>query len=334
MDRLAVKGIIDNMQNSFSAFMHGIIDYAGLFPPARLPLNRAVEEYIRHKKGPEAWMLNRFIWPVQKLSELFAYREKIQRDLQSIRLTILLRDADTRQDFLENLEKDLKLLKEVTDKTKTETVADVFEVPLSKNMFNTFDEGSVFDLLREIHQIMIKFGFEKNRLFVELRRNVVQTNELPAFFEGIKRFRKSIRPETGLKVRCGGEVASAFPEPEEVAVYIHSCAIFGIPFKATAGLHHPVRHFNEPLRTKMHGFINVFGAVLLAFHHQLDPATIREILEEESAGNFSFTDNCFRWRDLEIQTKDIHNLRNSMVIGFGSCSFDEPRDDLRTLEYL
>ena len=39
------------MKESLRTFMHGLIDYAGLFPPANLPLNEAIDDYIKHLNG-------------------------------------------------------------------------------------------------------------------------------------------------------------------------------------------------------------------------------------------------------------------------------------------
>ena len=41
------------------ALVSSIIDYAGLFPPARLPLDTAIGNYARYRTEPEAWMLAR-----------------------------------------------------------------------------------------------------------------------------------------------------------------------------------------------------------------------------------------------------------------------------------
>ena len=58
------------MKESLRAFMHGLIDYAGLFPSANLPLNEAIDDYIKHLKGENSWMLGKFIIPISKLDDL------------------------------------------------------------------------------------------------------------------------------------------------------------------------------------------------------------------------------------------------------------------------
>jgi hypothetical protein len=131
---------------------------------------------------------------------------------------------------------------------------------------------------------------------------------------------------TGLKVRCGGLDAEAFPSIVEVATAIRLCAERNRPIKATAGLHHPVRHHDAAIGTKMHGFLNVFGAIVLAEVHHLDQNAIVAILAEEDPKAFTFTEDTFAWRDLTAEAGDL-----GFMTSFGSCSFDEPREDLRAL---
>jgi hypothetical protein len=138
----------------------------------------------------------------------------------------------------------------------------------------------------------------------------------------------------GFKLRCGGVTAAAFPSTDEVAEALDACRVAGVPFKATAGLHHPVRSFREEVGAKMHGFVNVFGAALLAHEHGLGVKAIAEILAEEDPRVFRFSADAFAWRELSISTSRIRALRRDAVTSFGSCSFDEPREDLRSLELL
>ena len=45
------------MNASLRALLTGVVDYAGLFPPARLPLDEAIRNYARYRQGSDAWML-------------------------------------------------------------------------------------------------------------------------------------------------------------------------------------------------------------------------------------------------------------------------------------
>ena len=104
--------------------------------------------------------------------------------------------------------------------------------------------------------------------------------------------------------------------------------------KFTAGLHHPLRRFDESVGTTMHGFVNVFGAGILAHAQRLSEDQIRAIVEDENPGSFDFTKDDFRWKDFRATTEEIADARRQAVISFGSCSFDEPREELRKLGWL
>ena len=137
----------------------------------------------------------------------------------------------------------------------------------------------------------------------------------------------------GYKLRTGGVTADAFPTSAQIACALVTAARHQLPIKFTAGLHHPIRQFRDEVKTKMHGFLNVLGAAVLAAEHQWNADQAETMLEDEDPRSFSFTDDFFAWRDWKIDTKRLQ-YRRKFVRSFGSCSFDEPRDDLRALNLL
>jgi inactivated superfamily I helicase len=135
-------------------------------------------------------------------------------------------------------------------------------------------------------------------------------------------------------LRTGGLEASAFPSAEVVALALSTCLKGGVPFKATAGLHHPFPKFDSTVQATMHGFVNLFAAAALGHARRLGPAEVQAILEDADPAHFAFTEEGLRWRGLEVNTAEIEFARTVAVMPFGSCSFDEPRDDLRALGWL
>lgn len=134
------------------------------------------------------------------------------------------------------------------------------------------------------------------------------------------------------KIRTGGITKDAFPTPDAVANFIRACKREGVPFKATAGLHHPLRCV-RPLTYEpnavvgpMHGFVNVFLAAAL-----VDDA--EAILRETDAKAFTFDDDGAAWRDRRVSLGDLEAMRE-LATSFGSCSFEEPIDDLKELGWL
>ena len=134
----------------------------------------------------------------------------------------------------------------------------------------------------------------------------------------------------GFKLRTGGVTADAFPSGAQISRALVAAVRHRVPIKFTAGLHHPVRLFHESVGGKMHGFLNVLGAGVLAAEHRWSETQTLEMLADENASSFVFGEEAFRWRDWKISPAQIR-ARRRLVASLGSCSFDEPRDDLRRL---
>jgi hypothetical protein len=138
----------------------------------------------------------------------------------------------------------------------------------------------------------------------------------------------------GAKVRCGGTMPAAFPSTAQIAAALLACERQRVSLKATAGLHHPLRHFNAEVGAKMHGFLNVFGAGLMAKYYQFDQAQLIAMLEDEDSTHFGFDDTGFAWQTYNVSADEIAVARDTLLTSYGSCSFDQPRDDLRALSLL
>ena len=131
----------------------------------------------------------------------------------------------------------------------------------------------------------------------------------------------------GAKVRCGGATPELFPSPAELARFVCGCHDRGLAFKATAGLHHPLR---EGI---VHGFLNLLAAAVLA-HAGADERDLAEVLAEEDAAAFAVDDEVFAFHGHEFGAEQIAATREGLFTGYGSCSFSEPVEDLRALRIL
>ncbi len=148
------------------------------------------------------------------------------------------------------------------------------------------------------------------------------------------------RIENGFaKVRTGGLTRESIPAAKDLADFLYRAAERRLAFKATAGLHHPVRS-DQPLtyaadapRGVMHGFINVFLAAAFAWHGA-DRSTVLGVLNETDPGAFQFRNDEAVWLDRRVTTEEIAEARREFAHSFGSCSFEEPIADLRKLGWL
>ena len=134
---------------------------------------------------------------------------------------------------------------------------------------------------------------------------------------GMEIYVEGARPpvQSRVKVRCGPTP----PPVEELAELVRSCREHGVPFKATAGLHHGVRQDGQ------HGFVNLLAAAVFGDEEAA--------LAEDDPKAFRVEGDTFRWRDCAASIADVKRGRE-LFVAFGSCSFSEPVDDMIALGLL
>ena len=136
---------------------------------------------------------------------------------------------------------------------------------------------------------------------------------------------------TRVKLRCGGATQDAFPPPDLVALVIASCRQAGVVFKATAGLHHPLRHTDPATGFRRHGFLNLLAATAFAAAHGSSAGTLERVLAQEDPGAFSVGPDAIEAEGLRASTEQIAASRRHLFAGYGSCSWREPVEDLQGL---
>jgi hypothetical protein len=292
---------------SLRALLEHAIDYAGLFPPADLALEPALQNQAGYVHSPDRWMLGAFILPIGQFATAHAQVALFDRE-HPLQISALGPKTTKAADFRAALETAAKAIKECLAEPEGVVAIQQFEMPLPR--------GAVAASLAKARAAL-----------GDLALNVFWEAPVKAAASTIEALSGS---GAGFKLRTGGVTADAFPTGEEIARILVAAARHRVPIKFTAGLHHPVRRFHESVGAKMHGFLNVLGAGVLGAEHRWSEAQTQEMLAEEKAEAFVFDEESFRWRDWEITTPQI-TARRRLVTSLGSCSFDEPRADLRAL---
>jgi hypothetical protein len=334
----------DALPASLRAFLHGIVDYAGLFPPAGLPLREALQNYARYRQDEYAWMLGRFIIPVRRLPDLDEYAQLFSEDARTprgeappYRFSVLGTGGDTAETFVEHFADDLDVIDAFADRREGRAVADAMEVRLPTALLEA-DVDALEDFFDAVHRRLVVAGTAQLDLHYEIALNDEDIEAVPLAAKALAahnaRREHPLRAEAGLKFRCGGDTAADFPAPKHLSRAIAACRDADVRFKATAGLHHPVRHRDDEMRTHRHGFLNVFGAAALAEAHGLGADALNEILLEENADHFRFRPDALAWKDRSASTEAIERAREHLAASFGSCSFEDPVADLRDLGLL
>lgn len=321
------------MHRSLKALLTGVVDYAGMFPPAQLALAPAIRNYAQYRTEPEKWMLGRFICPAVKLGELSPFVDELFGSGLPLGVSVLGRGGRDSTSFIEALRLDLEDISELRQKHGNRINASVLETKLPIDAL-LGDAARARNLLEKCHTMIEAHGPPELVVYYEVGIGANWRETIPAVVAVIAAHRELPRERSlppGFKLRTGGVDSAAFPSTEEVAGVICACRDAGVPMKCTAGLHHPIRRHDPSIDNKMHGFLNVFGAGVLAASRNLDPGTASEILQDETAANFRFDEDRLHWNHLSASTAEIETARQNNIISFGSCSFDEPRDDLRAL---
>jgi hypothetical protein len=298
------------MNHSLRDLLLGLIDYAGLFPPAALDMPTAARKYAEYRETEYRWALGRFVVPVARLDE---FEEAVEGILPS--------GAQERDDFWRlsalsggDLSSDLNRIADFNQKRAGAAVIDTIEIKAGRA------------------------GDIENAMSLT-PANLTPYFEIPISDDPTELIKSVAETEARAKVRTGGVTADAFPSSFDLARFIKICAEEDVPFKATAGLHHPLRSVNrltyapDSVSAMMHGFLNVFLAAAFA-QSGMDVNRLVELLEEKSPEAFQFDSGGVTWRDEMIVRGQLRNSRNLLAIAFGSCSFEEPIEDLKKIGLL
>lgn len=290
------------------SLLSGLIDYAGLFPPAGLGMAEVVRNYDTYVRGEHAWMLGRFIVPAARLAE---YEDAVRNaglDANAWSLSVLATAND----------------------------ADIIA------RFNTGGDESGASGLGSIDTLEIKVASAR------------EIQDAAQAFGGNYRLYFETPPEkwhallqatavarARAKIRTGGEAERAIPPESQVLEFLRIASERRLAFKATAGLHHPLRAMQrltykpDSPQAVMHGFLNVFCAAVLLWH---EPGLRQEaawMLGERDADAITM-DEAMTWHNsgVTLTAEQIREARERFAISFGSCSFTEPIEDLRKLGWL
>jgi hypothetical protein len=286
---------VSGEKSAIETLLAGLIDYAGLYPPASLDMQSAVENYRAFRHDKNAYALGRFIVDSNRVDEFLAAAGSVQ----DMRLSVIVSQSVDSDRLRELIEQGVWI--------------EAIEMKA----------GSRADVER-----ISRYLPEGVETYFEVPVEPVQPDMLCAI------------SATGgrVKLRMGGVIPEAFPSSGAVARALVAFARAGLAFKATAGLHHPLRsnhrltYSPESPKGLMHGFVNLMCAAAL-IHSGGDADEAEQILEEQDPAAWTLTPQAIAWRS-HCWTVDHLSETRKKFVSFGSCSFEEPIRDMETLGWL
>ncbi|HEY3703840.1 MAG TPA: hypothetical protein VGL22_02195 [Terracidiphilus sp.] len=281
---------------AIEAALTGLIDYAGLFPPAALDMQSAVRNFLAYRAQQHAWMPGRFILDLNQLDNL---REAAGDALAEIPLSVIaLADADMRavserraEGFrIDSLEikcaeplRIARICEGVPDKVKC-----YFEVPPTQGCTSAVDAIAAVGMRAKLRTGgMTADGFPAARQVAE-RLHLLHDRGV------------SFKATAGLHHAVRSEHKLWYAEDSPTAM--------------------------------MHGFMNMLcAAAAIRFGAPAEQA--EGILEERDPAAFRVSDQAIGIHGLQWTTEQIRGVRE-YFLSVGSCSFTEPVQDLEALGWL
>jgi hypothetical protein len=266
----------------------GLCDDAALFPPGNAPLEQALPAHAGHRASDHADLLGLFVFPVPRVDELVSALEA--RPLGGELVLSLTAPGGP-----------------ATVPAAVARLRDLDGVAVEAVEIAVPAESGVDEFLIALDAVAAELPGVA--LFVEVPRD----DRRPGLLTGLGRTAHAV------KFRTGGVVAEAYPDETELAEAIRSVMSAGVPFKATAGLHHAIRNTDPHTGFEQHGFLNVLAAVDAALDGA-DTSEIAKILADRDGAAVAA-------RVSALAQARISQVRSSFR-SFGTCSIVEPLADL------
>jgi len=306
-----------HVDGALRALLSEAIDYAGLFPPAQLDMPGAVAEYASYLGSPDAWALGRFVVPASRLEEL---AEVGTHDAAESARSLGTRPVLWRLSVL----------------LGADVATDLARMHRFDSTFRSAREG----WSARVEAVEVR-GSSPDAVAAAMRAVPEELDryvEIPIDGDPTALVRAIGAAGAYAKVRTGGTSPDAFPVSDDLVRFLVVCVRHGVPFKATAGLHHPLRgeypltYEPNAAAGRMYGFLNVFLASAFLKEGMSAPDA-RQLLEEQDAASVRFDRSGVAWRGHRLGIEQLLAAR-TMVKSFGSCSFREPIDDLGEIGLL
>ena len=300
----AIKNLVSN-----------IVDYAGLFPPAKLPLDEVIENYEQYLSGDFAWMLSRLVLPIAKTADLET-NATFAASKHTWKISALIPPVSDSEAF----ETAIKTISEFNQRHAATGKAKVDNVEV-----RTPTVELVTETASKIPDDVVAF--------LEIPHLEDPTAHLAVIAS-------SNKPNLFAKIRTGGMTTDLIPDAADVARFIAACAKQNVGMKATAGLHLPIRgdyrltYEENADQGTMFGFLNVFIAAAFAFNGEHDPDFLVGVLNERDAGKFDNDDGGISFGGKTVSQEQLKTIRETKLATFGSCSFTEPTSELKDLGWL
>ncbi|GAC1659594.1 MAG: hypothetical protein NVS4B13_04850 [Candidatus Elarobacter sp.] len=321
---MGVMPIAVSTDSAKRALLERLIDDAAVFPPAEQPMRLALRAHARHRESAYWWVGGRFVVPASRLDEFAAARSAADGPID---LSVIL-DAGSLGAKGDTVRADLHRI------DRAAALGGVTISSLEAKLPQlTFDDAAV---QRIVNDVVERYPSAEVAFWYEAAYDAGWTAPPQTWLTVLETARAAAPANVtlGAKVRCGGAAPGATPSVTDLAAFVVAAHAHDVPWKATAGLHHPVRGQHGVASGAVpHGFLNLFVAGAALHAGKLEGEQVAAVLAEVDPRAFVVDPAHVAWRGVRVKAEQMAAARERCV-AFGSCSFDEPVNDLRELGIL
>jgi hypothetical protein len=296
--------------------LEGIVDFAALFPPAAAAMPTAVRNYAHYRAGGSGWMLGRFVCSASTLEQFSAQADPL-----------LPRDAGA-------------IPWRLSATASGDVAADIDAIAAFNERHRVcFDECGAFV---DSYEVKVATPDDVSRI------DGAAPRDLLLYLEVAPADATRLVPEIAArgrraKLRTGGLTAEAFPRAEDIATFLQTCIEYAVPAKATAGLHHPLHgryrltYEDAAPMGEMFGYLNVLMAAALLAQGE-DARIAVHALGESDPRTLTIDEFHLHWHssahEVALERALLQQVRERVLVSFGSCSFTEPVDEIRAMGWI
>lgn len=266
----------------------GLCDDAAIFPPGNLPLEEAVPAHVAHRSGRHVAMVGPFVVALADLPEL----ARLAADLPagSLDLAVTVPAPSAVPDAVRAVEQ-----------IPAARLA-MLEVAVPPGMAASAVVPSLAVSLGEPHDVTVHVEVPRDQRRDELLADLAESPYLAKF-------------------RTGGVRAELHPDERELAGAVLAAVRHRVPFKATAGLHHAIRHTDAATGFEMHGFLNLLVATDGALAGADEDEVVALLADRDP-------------ERVARRASAVSPRARAAFRSFGTCSIAEPVEELAGLGLL
>ena len=263
-----------------------LCDDAAVFPPGNVPLADAVPAHVWHQGSAHAPVVGPFVVAAKDLDRLAPLVGRLEPRSFRLSLTVPLSEIAAALAYADGMHP---------------VRVSALEVALPDGV-----PGA-----QVVPAVERALAGRRVPVFVELPRDARR----PEIVEALS------GTDFMAKLRTGGVRADLYPDEKELASAVASIAAAGVPFKATAGLHHAVRNTDPDTGFQQHGFLNLLAATAEALDGA-DEARVVTVLGDRDAARVA------------DRVRALPSTVRNAFRSFGTCSIAEPVKELTGLGLL